>query len=247
MSPTVLVLGATSGIGRAMARRLADTGYDLILAARNVEELQSTASDCSIRFGIGASTVRFDARAFDEHAQMIDECWSLSEGGPEGVVICHGEMAEEATARQDFAVARRMIDTNFTSMVSVLEKVATRMAERRSGWICAFSSVAGDRGRPSNYLYGSTKAALSTYLQGLRARLASRGVSVVAVKPGFVDTALTYGRSGMFAVASPELVAAAALRGVRRDRAVVYTPWFWALIMLAIRLLPDRVFKRLPL
>jgi len=129
----------------------------------------------------------------------------------------------------------------------VLDPIADHLARVGRGFICAVSSVAGDRGRQSNYLYGSTKAALSTYLQGLRNRLARSGVRVVTVKPGFVDTAMTFGRPGMFLVASPQRVGRDVFRAVRRGRCEVYTPWFWRGIMAAIKAIPEPVFKRMKL
>ncbi len=244
---TVVILGAGSGIGRAMAGELAARGSHLILAGRCLEELERVAGDCRLRFGADARALSFDALAFDEHAAFFQRCCECFGDGLDGIVLCHGEMPAEDRARADVAVARRMIDVNYTSAVSILERAASYLADRGRGWICAVGSVAGDRGRPSNYLYGSSKAALGTYLAGLRARMAKSGVVVVTVKPGFVDTGMTYGLPGLFLVASAARVARDALRGVGRDRAVVYTPWFWAIIMLPIRLLPDRIFKRLEL
>jgi decaprenylphospho-beta-D-erythro-pentofuranosid-2-ulose 2-reductase len=143
--------------------------------------------------------------------------------------------------------ARRVIDTNYTSAVSVLNLAADYLEQRRGGFICGLSSVAGDRGRQSNYLYGSSKAALSTYLQGLRNRLTRARVRVVTVKPGFVDTKMTFGLSGMFLVATPERVAKDISQAIRRGRSVVYTPWFWRPIMLVIRTIPEFIFKRMKL
>ncbi len=242
-----LLVGATSGMGRAIARRLAQEGYDLILAGRRLDELALLAADLEVRFGTKNEARPFEALDFEGHANFFAECAAIFGDSLHGVMLCHGEMPAPDRAADDFAVAHRCIEVNFSSAVSLLTLAARHLEARGRGWICAISSVAGDRGRPSNYVYGSTKAALSTYLSGLRPRLARAGVSVVDVKPGFVDTALTWGRPGMFLVASPERVARDVVRGIRRDRAVVYTPSFWALIMLAIRSIPDILFKRLQL
>jgi short-subunit dehydrogenase len=247
MSETILVLGANSGIGRALVRQLGAEGARLILAGRSPEQLERTARDLELRFDAQVAVEPFEALDFDSHQAFFQSCTKRFADGLDGVVLCHGVMPEPEELESDFAIARRMIDVNFSSAVSILNRAASYLESRGRGWICAFSSVAGDRGRPSNYTYGSTKAGLSTYLQGLHARLARAGVGCVCVKPGFVDTGLTYGRPGLFLVASPEKVARDAMRGVRRRRSVVYTPWFWAGIMLAIRLLPVPVFRRLPL
>ena len=247
MTQTVLVLGASSGIGSAILRRLAAEGFDLILAGRNPAELDRRARDLTVRFTTQASAVHFDALDFESHPGLIRECFTATPEGLTGVVLCQGSMTESTPAETDALATRRMIETNYLASVSVLEACATEFESRGHGWICALSSVAGDRGRPSNYLYGSSKAGLSSYLQGLRARLAQVGVGVLDVKPGFVDTSLTWGRAGLFLVASPDRVARDTWRGIRRNRAVVYTPWFWRLIMLVIRAIPDPVFKRLHL
>src|SRR5262245_32495555 len=154
-------------------------------------------------------------------------------------------MAPQGEAQTSFELARRMIDVNYTSAVSLLNLAADYFEARKAGFICAISSVAGDRGRQSNYLYGSTKAALNTYLEGLRVRLAKVGVPVTTVKPGFVDTKMTRGMKGMFLVASPARVARDICRAIRRGRAVVYTPWFWWGIMTIIRSIPDFLFRRM--
>jgi decaprenylphospho-beta-D-erythro-pentofuranosid-2-ulose 2-reductase len=242
VSGRALVLGATSGIGRALAAALAARGHDLVLAGRRRDELARCAADLEIRTGVRAECRVFDALDFASHAELLRSC---AEGGLQGVALCHGAQFEQEEAQRDFSLARRMIDVNYSSAVSLLEPAAAHLEAQRAGWICALSSVAGDRGRPSNYLYGSTKAALSAYLQGLQARLARSGVRVLIVKPGFVDTRLTYGRSGLFLVAPPERVAADVVRGLERGRRVVYSPRFWAPIMTAIRLLPTPLFERL--
>jgi short-subunit dehydrogenase len=247
MSGAVLILGAGSGMGRALARALAAEGRDLVLAGRRVDDLERIASDCTLRASVAAKVVRFDACALEEHDAFMAECERAFDDGIEGVLLCYGDMPDEDAMRSEPALARRMVEVNYLSAISVLERAGRMLAERGHGWICAIGSVAGDRGRPGNYLYGSSKAALAAYLQGLRARLSKRGIPVVTVKPGFVDTGMTYGRPGMFLVASPEQVARDVLRGIRKDRAVVYTPRFWAGIMLIIRMIPDRIFNRLEL
>jgi short-subunit dehydrogenase len=247
VSETVLVIGAGSGIGRALLRQLAAEGARLVVAGRRAEEMERLAADCRVRFGVEAAPESFDALDFDSHQAFIERCASRFEGGFDGVALCHGEMPDEADARADPHVARRMIDVNYTSAVSLLEAASRNLDQRRSGWILALGSVAGDRGRPGNAIYGSTKAALATYLSGLRSRMARNGIPVVTVKPGVVDTGMTWGLPDLPLAAAPERVARDAMRGVRRDRAVVYSPWFWAIIMRVIRWIPDRIFKRLDL
>ena len=247
MSGSVLLVGATSGIGRALARRLAADGHDLILAGRREQELRRDARDLEIRSGIRASSLAFDARDWEAYDPFVAACTGGRAGELEGVVMCLGDMPEQADAEADPALARRAIDVNYASVVTLFERIAPGLQARGRGYLCAISSVAGDRGRPSNHIYGSTKAGLDAYLQGLRPRLAKSGVRVVTVKPGFVDTGLTFGRPGMFLVASPEEVAGDIVRAIERDRAVVYSPGFWRILLWIIRSIPDPIYKRLSL
>jgi short-subunit dehydrogenase len=207
--------------------------------------MERTAADLRLRYEVHAEPVNFDALDFASHPAFFEECLKRAGGALAGVVLCHGYMTEQQTAQQDFAEARRMIDTNYTSAVSVLNLCANYFEQRRSGFICALSSVAGDRGRQSNYIYGSTKAALDAYLEGMRVRLAKAGVQVLTVKPGFVDTRMTWGLKGMFLVASPDKVARDVWRAIRKRRDVIYTPWFWGGIMAIIRRIPRFIFKRM--
>jgi short-subunit dehydrogenase len=156
-----------------------------------------------------------------------------------------GYLGDQAKGQCDGEEARRILETNFTGCVSALNILANHFEPRRAGFICAISSVAGDRGRQSNYLYGAAKAGLSAYLQGLRNRLFHAHVKVLTVKPGFVDTHMTYGRSGLFLVASPESVAKGIFRAIVKGKDVVYLPWFWRPIMLVVRSIPEGIFKRL--
>jgi short-subunit dehydrogenase len=245
MSETYLIVGAGSSMARAVASRLASEGQALILAGRDVDELERTAADLRIRHGASVCVRRFDALDLDGHGAFFAECVRAAGGKLFGVVVCHGYMADQAEALRHFGEVRRMIDTNYTSAVSLLNLAAEHLEQHRRGVICAVSSVAGDRGRQSNYLYGSTKAALNAYLQGLRNRLARADVAVVTVKPGFVDTRMTWGMPGMFLVASPERVARDVCRAMHRRRHVVYTPWFWWGIMALICAIPERIFKRM--
>ena len=243
--PSVLILGATSAIASALAREFAAHKFDLVLGGRDREELSALASDLSLRYGVRNSILSFDALDTQTHASTLQS--SLSEAGKalEGVVLCIGYLGDQAKGQTDWEEARRILETNFTGCVSALNILANHFEPRRAGFICAISSVAGDRGRQSNYLYGSAKAGLSAYLQGLRNRLFHAHVKVLTVKPGFVDTHMTYGRSGLFLVASPESVAKDIFRAIVKGKDVVYLPWFWRPIMLVVRSIPEGIFKRL--
>jgi short-subunit dehydrogenase len=248
MAENVLILGATSGIARALARVLADRGVHLVLAGRRIADLERDAEDLAVRTGSRPRIERFEALDFDGHAPLLDRV-ERATGGLDGVVVAYGAMERQDATERDFALARRTIDTNLTSVVSILGIVANRFEEARKGWIAAISSVAGDRGRQSNYTYGASKAGLSAYLQGLRNRLHPSGVHVLEVKPGFVDTPLTQGLLDPSSplVASPETIARAIDRAIRTRRDVIYAPWFWRGIMAAVESIPEPIFKRLKL
>lgn len=244
MKGRILIVGATSAIGRALAVRLAGRGVPLLLAARDAEELARTAADIEVRFGTRPVTGVFDAEKVDGYRELF-AAWAPDPEALDGLVLCHGDTGDIVSAHGDPVEARRLIDVNFSSCAGLLSLAAPYFEARRRGVVCAVGSVAGDRGRASNYLYGACKGALEIYLQGLRQRLAKAGVAVLLVKPGFVDSAMTFGRPGLFLVASPDRVARDILRAMRRRRTAIYTPWFWRWIMLIIRTIPEPVFKRL--
>lgn len=241
----VLVLSATSGIAKAIAYHMASERCNLILAGRNMDQLDDLAKDISIRYNVNTHSKLFDASDSDQHEQFFKECLQLLP--LDTVVLCCGFLGDQKEGQSDFNHAKKIIDTNFTSCVSILNIAANYFEVNRHGIICAISSVAGDRGRQSNYLYGSAKGALSLYLQGLRNRLAKSGVHVLTVKPGFVDTKMTYGQPGMFLVAKPEAVAKDIYKAMLKKRNNLYTPFFWKWIMLIIRSIPENIFKNLKL
>lgn len=241
-----VIVGATSEIARAVVRELAKDGGRLVVAARDEEELQLLAGDVELRTAAKVTPIRLDVTDFQRHEEFVNACIAAL-GSVEGVVLCQGFMADQAQAAADWTLAREMIDVNFSAGVSLGNLFGAHMVSLGRGYICGVSSVAGDRGRQSNFLYGSTKAAFSTYLDGLRNRLFPSGVAVITVKPGFVDTSMTWGllnpRSPL--VATPERVARDIGRAIRKRKNTVYTPWFWALVMRVICLVPEPIFKRL--
>lgn len=243
---TVLVLGATSPIARAVGARYASEARSIAFAARDVAEAQRIASDVAIRFDVPTMAVRFDALDAPSHAAMIDAV--IAELGViEVAVLAFGAMGDQEISQDDFEAARRVIDTNYTGAVSVCELLAPAMIEAKKGSIVGISSVAGERGRKSNYVYGSAKGAFSLYLGGLRNRLTEHGVRVVTVKLGFVDTRMTFGMQTAIPVASPEDAAAAIVDAEQRGQEVLYYPRFWRPIMGVIRAIPERLFKKLSL
>ena len=243
MKRTWLILGASSSIGRAFGRQVAARGCRVLLAGRDMSDLERNAQDIATRYGGEARALQFDAADSAGHAAIGA---ALAEsGGPIGVFLLFGAMPEQADIDMDFELARQTVEVNYLGAMSVLSVLAPVFEARSEGRIVVLSSVSGDRGRLKNYVYGSAKAGLNAYLQGLRARLWRRGVTVTTVKAGFIDTDMTFGSPGLFLVASPDDCAAACLRLAEAGRETAYFPWFWRHIMLIIRYIPERIFKRL--
>lgn len=243
-----LILGITSPIARALAACYATAGLDLVIASRDLQEVEAIAQDLRLRHQVQVHVERFDALNFDDHEAMIERA-ERAAGPVKVAALVFGEMGEQEDSQQDFSRAHRVIDTNYTGAVSLCEALAKRMADRKlaDSSIVAISSVAGERGRASNYIYGSAKGALSLYLQGLRNRLHSQGVHVMTVKLGFVDTRMTFGMETKIPIASPQEAAQAIFNAQQRRTDVLYYPRFWAGIMGVIRSLPEPIFKRLSL
>lgn len=242
--PTLLLTGAASDMAVAIARSFAAAGYNIQLAARDTAAIAPLASDLHIRYEVETSVHIFDATAFDTHAVFYSGL-----PAPPDVSICvFGYMGEQETASRDFSEAARIIHTNYTGAVSLLNIIANDYTERGRGVIAGVSSVAGLRGRQSNYIYGSAKAGFTAYLSGLRNRLFHTGVHVVTVLPGFVYTRMTAGIAlPPLLTARPEEVGNAVLQAVQKKKNVIYVKWFWRYIMLIIRLIPEPLFKKLKL
>jgi decaprenylphospho-beta-D-erythro-pentofuranosid-2-ulose 2-reductase len=246
-TPVVLVVGATSAIAQGAAAAFARRGCDLYVAGRDRDEIDRIASDLRVRYGIAVHSGTIDATDSDAHAAFFAEALTAVGGNLEGIVIAFGLLGDHERATVDFAHAKEVIDVNFAGVASLLTVAANHFEQRRAGFLAVLSSVAGDRGRQSNYVYGASKAAVSTYLAGLRNRLAGRGVRVHTIKLGVVDTQMTYGLPGVRFAADPAKVGEEIVRAIERGKDVVYVPGLWRYIMLAIRLIPESVFKRLRL
>jgi decaprenylphospho-beta-D-erythro-pentofuranosid-2-ulose 2-reductase len=242
-----LIIGATSDIAKSVSYDLASRGIKLIVAGRNMEALTLLVNDIILRYEVEVSAKYIDALDCGHHQQFIDDC--VQQCGPiDGVFLAYGFMGDQREAETNYDVARRIMDTNYTSVVSLLNVVANYMESKKEGFICAVSSVAGDRGRQSNYIYGSSKGALSIYLQGLRNRLSKSNVHVITIKPGFVDTKMTHGLlKDSPLVSKPDTIAKLIYKAILKRKDVVYTPHYWFFIMLIIKSIPEKIFKRLKL
>ena len=242
--PSVLLLGAGSDIAVSLARKFASAGYGIQLAARNVSRLQPLQQDVAIRYNVPCSLHEFDAARPDTHAPFFT---SLSVR-PDVTISIFGYLGEQKTAESDWSECERIISVNYTGAVSILNIVANAYAAQGNGTIVGISSVAGERGRQSNYFYGSAKAGFTAYLSGLRNRLFPAGVHVLTVKPGFVATKMTENMTlPPLVTAQPDEVAAAIFRAVQKKKDVLYVRWMWRWIMFLIKCIPESVFKKMKL
>ncbi len=243
MTSTWIILGATSAMARAFARAVSAEGAGVLLAGRDMEDLAAQAADCRLRGARLAEAHAFDARKPEGFAALIERM--EQEEGELNAAVFVGSMPEQAAIDADPSLIDGVVTDSHTGPARFLQMLASVLEARGSGTVVGVGSVAGDRGRIGNYVYGSAKAGFATYLSGLRNRLTRAGGHVVTVKPGFVDTAMTWGLPGMFLVAAPEAVAADILKAVRKRRDTIYTPFFWRYIMLIIRHIPEPIFKKM--
>jgi len=240
----ILILGAKSDIARAVAHEYAKNGYSLYLAGRNTAELAADASDLHIRYKVKAIPLHFDALDYEAHSDF----YAQINPKPEVVACVFGLMFSQEKAQKEAKLAKLMMETNYVGAVSILECVANDMEIRKNGTIIGISSVAGDRGRATNYLYGSAKAGFTAYLSGLRNRLAKANVHVLTVKPGFVRTAMTEGLPlPPVITANPEQIAKDIFKAAKKHKNELYTLWMWKYIMLIIKYIPEFIFKKLSL
>lgn len=242
----VLIIGATSAIAEAVARIYAERGDALYLVARNPMRLAAIASDLSVRGSPRVGSEALDANDLGGHEAMLGRA-DVFLGGYDTVLVAHGTLSDQKACEGSVELTLQEINTNALSVVALLTRVANRLAQRGTGSIAVISSVAGDRGRGSNYVYGSAKALVTAFLSGLRQRLAKCAVNVVTIKPGFVDTPMTAAFAKGPLWARPDKVARGIVNALDRRRGTVYLPGFWRPIMLVIRAIPESLFLRLSL
>ena len=243
MKQTWVILGASSAIARAFARRMADRNADLFLCGRDKTDIVRIAADLSIRGDGEAKALPFDAAAPASFGSIIEAM--AEKDGQLNIAVFAGYMPSQERVDADPALLQDVTQANFTGLAHFIHLASSLLEMRESGVIIGVGSVAGDRGRLGNYVYGAAKAGFHTYLSGLRNRLGRKGIQVLTVKPGFVDTNMTWGQEGMFLVASPDEIATSIERGIQRKRNTIYSPWFWFGIMSIIKVIPEMLFKKL--
>jgi len=243
MNESWIILGATSSIAKAFAREVAKRGDAVFLAGRDMDDLKETALDCGLRGARHAEAIAFDARDPANYAKIIARL--AKEEGQINAAVFVGSMPDQSEIDADPNLIAGTVTDSFTGPAHFLQMLAPLLEERGCGTIVGTGSVAGDRGRLGNYVYGAAKAGFHTYLSGLRNRLGRSGVHVLTVKPGMVDTAMTWGLDGLVLVVGPEKVAGDILNAVKKKRNTVYSPFPWRYIMLIIRCIPEPIFKKL--
>jgi len=241
-----LIIGATSAIAQATARRFAEAGDALFLVARNADRLPIIADDLKVRGASGVQVQALDVLDYDRHRAVIDTAIAAFDG-LDLVLIAHGVLPDQQACERSFDSTRQAFEINTLSTLSLLTHLANYFEGRGQGTIAVISSVAGDRGRQSNCVYGSAKGAVTIFLQGLRNRLHRSGVNVITVKPGFVDTPMTSAFEKGALWATPEQVADRIVAAVAKGIDVSYAPSFWRLAMALILSIPERLFKRMKL
>jgi short-subunit dehydrogenase len=239
----ILILGATSAIAQETAKCFAADGADLILVGRNAERLTQIGDDLKVRGAHQVTSIVSDLADLSGHEALIQDA-AEKFGGLDAVLLAHGTLGDQPKSEADVNEMLRQMNTNALSWMSLLTILGNYFEQRRGGCICVISSVAGERGRSSNYVYGSAKAAVTAFTSGLRARLSKVGVSVVTIKPGFVDTPMAVNVKKGPLVAKADKVGRRIYEAMLKGEDVVYVPWFWAPIMQIIRAVPERVFKK---
>jgi len=241
----LLILGANSDVAYAIAKTFAKhKKADIYLASRDMKLLEKKVQDLKIRYGIKAVGLYFDAMDFESHLKFYQSL----DPKPDGVVYAAGYMPDQEIAQNDFKEAKKIVEINFSGAAAILEIVADDFKKRGHGFIIGISSVAGERGRQSNYIYGASKAAFTVYLSGLRNRLFKKNVQVLTVLPGFINTKMTESMDlpGLL-TAQPDEVAEDIYKALRKNRDVLYTKWYWKWIMAVIKGIPEKIFKRMGL
>lgn len=240
----ILILGGSSDLGIALARKYASEKYSISVAGRSLVEMEMIAADLVIRYSIDAKGYQFDARDFSSHQRFYDGLILK----PDIAICLFGFMGNTGDALENWNDTQQVIETNYSGAVSICNILANEFLKNKTGMIIGISSVAGDRGRGSNFIYGSAKAAFTAYLSGLRNRVFKSGVHVMTVKPGFMYTKMTENLPlPALLTATPDEAAHAIFIAGRQKKNIVYIKWFWRYLMLIITNLPESIFKKLSL
>lgn len=241
---SVLILGAQSDIAKSIARKFGENKYNLVLAAKNIAELKIQSTDLIVRYNIEVDIYEFDILKNENYEKFINSLKEI----PSIVICAIGFMGEQKDNEKNIDLRTKVLRTNYEGPINIISELANIYENNGCGTIVGISSVAGERGRSSNYIYGSAKAGFTAFLSGLRNRLAKKKVHVLTVLPGTVHTKMTLGHKlpKMF-TSHPDKVASDIFKGIIKKKNVVYTMGIWRLIMMIIKLIPEKIFKKLNL
>ena len=242
----IVIIGASSAIAHETAKLFARDGAELFLVGRSETKLTTIAEDLRVRGAGKVETSLLDLSDLERHQELFEQALTTL-GSIDMLLIAHGTLGDQRKCELSVAETLKELNNNATSVISLLTIAANYFEQQRRGCIAVISSVAGDRGRKSNYVYGTAKAAVSTFLQGLRNRLSSAGVAVVTIKPGYVATPMTAHMKKGLLTASPQVVGLGIYDAMKKGKDIVYLPWFWRSIMFIIKSIPEKTFKRLSL
>lgn len=240
----VLIIGATSAIAKSAARIYAEQGSSLYLIARREDQLEAMSNDLIVRGAHAVGHGVLDLNKFSQHGDALDAAYTEL-GSIDIALICHGSLPDQSKVEKNFKQAQKEINTNGISVISLLTELVPRFIEQQQGSIAVITSVAGDRGRQPNFIYGAAKSLVSTYLQGLRGKLLEHNINIIDIRPGLVDSPMTaqFPKGPLWS--SPELVAQKIVKSIRRGSHTVYAPGYWRFIMFVVGAIPEFIFKRL--
>lgn len=239
----ILIIGATSAIAEHCARLWVERGDNLFLMARDKNRLETIAADLRIRGVAQVDTYALDANNLEQHAAMLDAA-DAATGGIDTVLLAHGTLSDQKACEQSVEDTLNEIKTNALSSIALLTLIANRFEIKKNGTIAVITSVAGDRGRASNYVYGSAKAMVTTFASGLRQRLYKSNVALVTIKPGFVDTPMTAHLKKGLLWAQPSMVATKIIKAIDQKKDELYVPGFWRIVMAVVKHIPIWIYKK---
>ena len=240
----ILVIGATSAIARSISRLYAIKGAKIFLLARNEERLRESTVDLKLRGASDAKALDYNAENTNNHSKIVDAAVQFL-GSIDIALICHGNLPNQEACQADYRKAEDAIRVNGLSVISLCTEIVNQLRTQKKGTLVVITSVAGERGRQPNFIYGAAKSMVSTYLQGLRGSLLKDNIHIVDVRPGLVDSPMTAHIKKGALWSSAESIAPSIIKGIRKKRSIIYTPWYWRLIMLLVCMIPEAIFKRI--
>ena len=240
----ILVIGATSAIARSVSRLYAVKNAKLFLLARDEERLRESAADLELRGASSVKALNYNAENTDKHSAIVEAAVEYL-GSIDIALICHGNLPNQEECQADYEKAENAIRVNGLSVISLCTEIVNRLRKQKKGTLAVITSVAGERGRQPNFVYGAAKSMVSTYLQGLRGSLVTDNVHIVDVRPGLVDSPMTAHLKKGPLWSSPESIASSIIKGIGKKRHVIYAPSYWRLIMLLVCVIPENIFKRI--